>query len=467
VAGLELIFADEACARALADDALLAAMARFEAALARAAAKAALITGADAEAIAEACTDFRPDAVVLARAARRAGTLAIPFVDELRNHTRAHSASAANLLHSGATSQDVIDTGMVLCLRPACERIAALTVRLGDAAAGIALRHQVTPMAGRTLLQPAVPVPFGYKAATWLSALARSLPAFRRAVDGACVLQFGGPAGTLSSFGERAAVVEAALAGELGLALPAAPWHSARDGIARLGAEAAILTGSAGKIARDVSLLMQPEIGEASEAEPGGSSSMAHKRNPSQSLLALEAALRAPGMVATLMAQLTPEHERGLGQWQSQWFTLRELLCATGSALAAMSEVLETLRGDSCGRAQPRLRRRAGDDRAGPGSLARYFARNLALSVSGTGSPFIGEPGPLEKRPHTRVSPPFASGVPSARTISCVSENDFPPKRAMRERTSQRSPCTAGARKSQLAETSGIARCSSRMRFGP
>jgi len=347
VAGLELIFADEACARALADDGLLAAMARFEAALARAAAKAALISDADAEAIAETCAEFRPEAGALARAARRAGTLAIPFVDELRKHARARSASAASVLHSGATSQDVMDTGMVLCLRPACERITTLTVRLGDAAAGIARRHQATPAAGRTLLQPALPIPFGYKAAVWLSGLARSLPAFRRAVDGACVLQFGGPAGTLASFGERAAAVEAALAEQLGLALPAAPWHSARDGIARLGAEAAILAGSAGKIARDVALLMQPEIGEASEAEPGGSSSMAHKRNPSQSLLALEAALRAPGMVATLMAQLTPEHERGLGQWQSQWFTLRQLLCAAGSALAAMSEVLETLQVDT------------------------------------------------------------------------------------------------------------------------
>jgi len=347
VAGLELIFADEACARALADEALLAAMARFEGALARAGASAGLVTAADAAAIAAACAEFRPDAVVLARAARKAGALTIPFVEELRKHTRARSASAANMLHAGATSQDAMDTGMVLCLRPACDRIAALAIRLGDAAAGIARRHQATPSAGRTLLQPALPVPFGYKAAIWLSTLARSLPAFRSAVDGACVLQFGGPAGTLSSFGEHATAVEAALARELGLALPSAPWHSARDGLARLGAEAAILAGAAGKIARDVSLLMQPEIGEAAEAEPGGSSSMAHKRNPSQSLLALEAALRAPGLVATLMAQLTPEHERGLGQWQSQWFTLRELVCATGSALAAMSEVLETLQLDT------------------------------------------------------------------------------------------------------------------------
>jgi 3-carboxy-cis,cis-muconate cycloisomerase len=346
MAGLALTFADQACAEALADDKLLAAMARFESALALASAQAGLIPEADAQAIARVCSEFRPDIGALARASRIAGTLAIPFVDELRIRVRAVSASAASCVHRGATSQDVMDTGMVLCLRPAGERITALAVRLGNAAATLAVRHQTTAMAARTLLQPALPMPFGLKAAIWLSSLARSLPAFRRSVAGACVLQFGGPAGTLSSYGERAGAVETALAGQLDLPLSTAPWHSARDGLARLGSEAAILAGSAGKIARDVSLLMQPEIGEAAEASPGGSSSMAHKRNPSRSLLALEAAQRVPGLAATLLGQLTPEHERGLGQWQSQWFTLRELFLATSSGLAAMCEVLETLQVD-------------------------------------------------------------------------------------------------------------------------
>jgi 3-carboxy-cis,cis-muconate cycloisomerase len=124
------------------------------------------------------------------------------------------------------------------------------------------------------------------------------------------------------------------------------PWHSARDRFARLGAELAILAGGAGKIGRDVALLMQAEVGEAAEpAAPGrgGSSSMAHKRNPALSMLALEAAQRAPGLAATLLGQLTPEHERGLGQWQSQWFTLRELACTTASGVAAMADVLEGL----------------------------------------------------------------------------------------------------------------------------
>jgi 3-carboxy-cis,cis-muconate cycloisomerase len=198
----------------------------------------------------------------------------------------------------------------------------------------------------RTLLQPALPVTFGWKAAVWLSAVTRCQAGFRRASLEARTLQFGGPEGTLSAFGAKAMAVEAALAKDLGLRVPATPWHSVRDSFARLGAESALLAGTAGKIARDVSLLMQPEIGELSEpAAPGrgGSSSMPHKRNPAGCLLALEASLRTPGLAATLLAQLTPELDRGLGQWQSQWMTLRELLGATASGLAAMVEVLAGL----------------------------------------------------------------------------------------------------------------------------
>jgi 3-carboxy-cis,cis-muconate cycloisomerase len=189
-------------------------------------------------------------------------------------------------------------------------------------------------------------VTFGWKAAVWLSGIARSHEGFGRAAAAANVLQFGGPEGALSALGSKATAVEAALARELGLQVATIPWHSARDGIARLGAEAAILAGAAGKIGRDVSLLMQPEIGELAEpAAPGrgGSSSMPHKRNPAGSLLALEAALRAPGLAGILLGQLTPELERGLGHWQSQWMTLRELLGAAASGLAAVGEVLEGL----------------------------------------------------------------------------------------------------------------------------
>lgn len=320
-------------------------MARFEGALARASAREGLLPAAYAEIISRVCERAQFDAAALAHEGR-AGTLAIPFVKQLTAQVASVSPEAARHVHAGATSQDVIDTGAVLCLKPACARVDELTLRLGNAAAELTRRHARTPTAARTLLQPALPVTFGWKAAVWLSMLARSLAGTRNAAASACILQFGGPSGTLASFGERGPAVMAALAQELELPASLVPWHSARDRFARLGAELAILAGAAGKIGRDVSLLMQAEVGEAAEGvKPGrgGSSSMPHKRNPALSMLALEAAQRAPALAATLLAQLTPEHERGLGQWQSQWFTLRELVCATASGTAAMADAVGSL----------------------------------------------------------------------------------------------------------------------------
>jgi 3-carboxy-cis,cis-muconate cycloisomerase len=342
---LELLFADEACAAHLSDDRFLAAMARFEGALARACARHGLVPAPHAEIISRVCERAKFDVAALAREGRT-GTLAIPFVKQLAAAVASESAEAARHVHAGATSQDAIDTAAALCLKPACARVAELAVRVGDAAASLARRHRGTRVAARTLLQPALPVTFGWKAAVWVSMLARGLPALHRAADEACFLQFGGPSGTLSSFGERGAAVMRTLADELSLPSSLVPWHSARDRLARLGAELTILAGIAGKIGRDVSLLMQPEVAEAAEAARagrGGSSSMPHKRNPALSMLALEAAQRAPGLAATLLGQLTPEHERGLGQWQSQWFTLRELACASASGLAAMGAALDDL----------------------------------------------------------------------------------------------------------------------------
>jgi len=342
---LELIFADERCAAALADESLLAAMARFEAALVRASADCGVVPAAHAQTISQICAQATFDTKALASSARQAGTLAIPFVKALTDKVAAASAEAARYVHFGATSQDVIDTAVALCHRTAGKRLLELVRETGDAAAELARRHEATPMLARTLLQPAAPVPFGWKAAMWLAPLARTLPRLRAAQDDACVLQFGGASGTLSAFGARAADVAERVARELHLARRPT-WHSARDGFARYGAELAIFTGVTAKIAGDVALLMQAEVGEVSEpagAGRGGSSSMPHKRNPALSMLALEAAHRAPGLAATLLNQLPTEHERGVGQWQSQWLTLRELVCAAASAAAAMRDVLAGL----------------------------------------------------------------------------------------------------------------------------
>ena len=324
-------------------------MARFEGALAVASSRAGFVPAAHATTISKVCERASFDASVLAKEARIAGTLAIPFVKALTAQVAAESTGAARYVHFGATSQDAIDTAAALCMKEASRRICDLVVNLGDAARALAKQHQATPAVARTLLQPAAPVPFGWKAAMWLAPFARSYPHFRRAVAEACVLQLGGAAGTLSAFHGKGPEVAKGVAKELGLET-ASTWHSSRDAFARLGSESAILVGLAAKIARDVALLMQPEIGEAAEpaiAGRGGSSSMPHKRNPAGCLLALEAATRVPGLAATLVGQLAPEHERGIGQWQSQWFTLRELARAAASALAAMTEVLQGLEVDA------------------------------------------------------------------------------------------------------------------------
>ncbi|TAK88182.1 MAG: 3-carboxy-cis,cis-muconate cycloisomerase [Betaproteobacteria bacterium] len=321
-------------------------MARFEGALAIATARAGFFPQPVANAIAQACGRATFNIAALAHEARNAGTLAIPFVAALRAQV---PAEAARYVHFGATSQDAMDTAAALCMKQAAERITALAVELGDSAAALARRHANTPMLARTLLQPAAPVPFGWKCAMWLAPLARALPHWRAAVEEGCVLQFGGAAGTLSAFRDKGPAIAEILAKDLGLKDPVT-WHSARDGFARLGSELAILTGIAAKIARDVTLLMQPEVGEVAEPSGtgrGGSSSMPHKRNPSGSLLALEAAQRAPGLAATLFAELLPEHERGLGQWQNQWSTLRALALGASSALGAMAYVLKGLELDA------------------------------------------------------------------------------------------------------------------------
>ena len=317
-------------------------MARFEGVLARAGANAGFFPTEHAETIAVACARAAFDIPALAREARNAGTLSIAFVNALRKQV---PGDAARFLHFGATSQDVSDSGLALCLKKSSARTLGLARELGDALATLAGRHAATPMVGRTLLQPAAPIPFGWKVAMWLAPLARSLPHYRRAAAEAAALQFGGATGTLSALGAKGDALADELARELGLR-KAVTWHSARDAFARLGSETAIIAGIAAKIAGDISLAMQPEVGELMEPSVpgrGGSSAMPHKRNPAACLLALEAGRRVPGLAATLLNQVQSEHERGIGQWQSQFITLRELVCAAASGLAAMVEVMQGL----------------------------------------------------------------------------------------------------------------------------
>ncbi|HEY4375244.1 MAG TPA: 3-carboxy-cis,cis-muconate cycloisomerase [Burkholderiales bacterium] len=337
----------EGISACFSDQALISAMLEFEAALALAQAEAGVIDGAAARSIAAACREARFDPDTLGREARVAGTLTISFVKGLTAQVAARDAQAARYVHWGATSQDVVDTALALQIKRATQLLRADLIRLGDAVARLAHDHQLTPMAGRTLLLQATPISFGWKAATWLTQLTRSLEHLDVVAREAARLQFGGASGVLGALGTEGWEVAGALAKRLALDLPDSSWHGTRDTIARLGAELAILTGAAGKIARDVVLLMQSEVAEAFEPVAGGSSAMPHKRNPVGSVFALEAAQRAPGLAATLMNQLTSEHERGFGQWQGQWWTVGELFSAAGSAVQAMATVCAGLRVDA------------------------------------------------------------------------------------------------------------------------
>jgi 3-carboxy-cis,cis-muconate cycloisomerase len=346
-------------AELFSDQSVLQAMLDFEVALARAEARSGIIPGAVAEAIAASAKPGNFDAASLAQASLRAGTPAIPLVKALTEHVRETNPDAARFVHWGATSQDAADTAMSLLLRRAEKIVAEDLLKLEQALLSLAEQHEETVMLGRTLLQPAPPVTFGLKAAGWLGAVARGKQDLRDAFHATAVLQFGGASGTLASLGDqsddRGVVVVKALSEELGFEKPpAAPWHTQRDRLATLACACGVLTGSLGKMARDISLLMQHEVGEASEPGGegrGGSSTMPHKRNPTACSLTLAAAHRVPGLVASFLSAMVQEHERAVGGWQAEWPIIAGVVQSTGLAIASMAEVAEGISLDA-----PRMR---------------------------------------------------------------------------------------------------------------
>lgn len=328
------------------DEARLQGMLDFEAALAQAEAKTGVIPASAAPAIARKCRAELFDILELARATARAGSPVIPMVRRLTALVAADHPEAARYVHWGATSQDAMDTGLVLQLRRFLALLEADLGRLAAALARLAGTHKGTPLAGRTWLQHALPVTLGLKTAGWLDAVERHRARLREVRDRALALQFGGAAGTLAALGERGIEVAEALARDLDLTLPALPWHAHRDRVAEVGAVLGLMVGSLGKIARDLSLLMQTEVAEAFEPGGegrGGSSTMPHKRNPVTAAVVLAAATRAPGLVATLLTAMVQEHERGLGGWHAEWDTLPELCGLSAGALRRTVETIEGL----------------------------------------------------------------------------------------------------------------------------
>jgi 3-carboxy-cis,cis-muconate cycloisomerase len=318
------------------------AMLDVEAALAKAGIAAGMVPAEAGAGISAACNATAIDIDQLAADGTLAGTIVIPLVKWLKAAVPAHAKS----VHIGGTSQDIIDTALVLQLRAAILLLQADLATMATAAASLAAQHAATPMLGRTLLQAAMPTTFGLKAANWLAAINDSRRAIRHAAFEAIRLQCGGAAGTLDALGDHAAAFTMAFGAALNLPVPPLPWHTSRAPLIRLAAAIAAAVGVAGKIGTDVALMMQSEVGEVSEpAAPGrgGSSAMAHKRNPTLSIAARAAAMRMPGFIATLLAAQDQEHERAAGHWQAEAATWPALMLAASGGIAAMAEALPGL----------------------------------------------------------------------------------------------------------------------------
>jgi 3-carboxy-cis,cis-muconate cycloisomerase len=340
-----------AAMRAVCDDAAcLQHMLDFEAALARAEAAVGIVPASAVAPIAQACKAETFDIAALADAATRSGNLAIPLVKALTAAVGRADADAARYVHWGATSQDMIDTATMLTLRAAIDALLPDLDRAIAGFAGLAKQHRGTAMVARTWLQHALPMPFGLKLAEYAAALHRSRTRLKRLRSEGLALQFGGAAGTLAALGDKGLAVAEQLAAGLKLPLPDAPWHTHRDRIADAASGFAILTGTCGKIARDVSLMMQTDVAEAFEPSGegrGGSSTMPHKRNPVAAATALAAATMAPNLAATIFAAQVQDHERSVGPWHAEWPTLPTLQLVTSGALAAIVDIAEGLEVDA------------------------------------------------------------------------------------------------------------------------
>ncbi len=343
---LDPLFRSEAMREIFSDRRRLQGMLDFEAALARALVRAGIAPKKILPAVESQCDAKLFNMESLAGEAALAGNLAIPMVKALTALVAKKDEKAAGFIHWGATSQDAIDTGVVVQLRDAMDLLDRDLKKLADVLARLAKENSSTLVAGRTWLQHGPPVTFGLKAAGWLDAIERHRERIAQARKRILVVQFGGAVGTLAALWDRGLDVAAALADELKLALPSLPWHAHRDRFAEAATTLGLLAGSLGKIARDISLMAQTEIGEVAEPDApgrGGSSTMPHKRNPVGSAVVLAAAIRVPALVSVMLASMVQEHERGLGGWHAEWETLPEICTLTGGALAQLSNIMDGL----------------------------------------------------------------------------------------------------------------------------
>jgi len=347
---LDPLFGSAAMDEVFSDAARLQCMLDFEAALAHAEAGCGIIPPAAAQAIASKCKAELIDTNALAAATAISLNPAIPLVKQLTTLVAKDDPEAARFVHWGATSQDANDTGLVLQMRQGFDILEADLAALCIGLTELAQKHRSTPIAGRTLMQHALPTTFGVKVAAWLDAMNRHRERFAETGARVLVLQFGGAVGTLAALRERGLQVAEALAAELRLGLPALPWHTQRDRVAEAATTLGLCTGTLGKVARDISLHMQTEIAEVFEPAGegrGGSSTMPHKRNPVSAAVVLSAATRVPGLVGTMLSAMVQEDERGLGNWHAEWETLPEIFRLTAGALHQMAVIVPHLEIDA------------------------------------------------------------------------------------------------------------------------
>ncbi len=347
---LDALFGSSAMDEVFSDEARLQRMLDFEAALAKAEAACGVIPATAAQTIASKCKGNLVDAVALANATALALNPAIPLVKQLTALVAKDDAEAARFVHWGATSQDVNDTGLVLQIRQAFDLLEADLESLRDSLIQLAQKYRSTPIAGHTLMQHALPTTFGVKVAGWLDAMNRHRERLAQTRKRVLVLQFGGAVGTLAALKGKGLPVAQALATELQLELPVAPWHAQHDRVAEVAVTLGLCVGTLGKIARDISLHMQTEIAEVFEPTGegrGGSSTMPQKRNPVTAGVVLSAATRVPGLVSTMLSAMVQEDERGLGNWHAEWETLPQIFRLTGGALHQMATIVPRLKIDA------------------------------------------------------------------------------------------------------------------------
>jgi 3-carboxy-cis,cis-muconate cycloisomerase len=340
------LFSDDELNALLTDEAYVRALVDVEIALARAEARVGVIPASAAAEIAKAQAG-NVKIAALAAGNLRSGFPIIALVQELRSQV---SAEAAPYLHWGATTQDIMDTACVLQLRAALELFKTRLSAVARHWCALADRHRGTVLAARTHGQQALPITFGLKVAAWLAPLVRHWQRLNEISTRLLVVQFGGAAGTLAALDDKGLAVAQALADELRLAVPAMPWHAQRDNLAEFAGWLSLVTGSLAKMAQDIILMAQTEVGEAAEsaeAGRGGSSTMPQKSNPITSELVVAAARANAALLSALHNAQIQEHERATHGWQLEWLTLPQMIVLTGGALKHAAYLASNLQVDA------------------------------------------------------------------------------------------------------------------------